>query len=116
MSTSNTHTADTLWQTIVQETKQQATQEPALASFLHATLLNHDSLEASLSYHLANKLGGPEINVLQMREIIEQALASDPKIGQAMRADLHAVYDRDSACDSYLYPLLFFKGLQALQS
>lgn len=107
---------DTLWQTILSETRDQAANEPALASFLHATVLNHDTLEAALSYHLANKLGSSEISDLQVREIIEKAFKSEPSIGQAIRADLHAVFDRDSACDSYLYPLLYFKGFQALQS
>ena len=105
-----------LWLTIVEDAKRQAAAEPALASFLHATILNHDSLKSALSYHLATKLGGAEINVLQVREIIEQALSSDPSLADAVCADLHAVFDRDSACDSFLYPLLFFKGFQALQS
>jgi serine O-acetyltransferase len=107
---------DDLWQTILSETREQAADEPALASFLHATVLNHDSLEGALSYHLATKLGSTEISNLQVREIIEQAFETDPSIGEAMRADLKAVFDRDSACDSYLYPLLYFKGFQALQS
>ncbi|MDZ7923420.1 MAG: serine O-acetyltransferase [Marinagarivorans sp.] len=105
-----------LWLTIVEEAKKQAAAEPALASFLHATILNHDSLKSALSYHLATKLGGAEINSLQVREIIEQALSGDASIADAVCADLHAVFERDSACDSFLYPLLFFKGFQALQS
>jgi serine O-acetyltransferase len=94
----------------------EAAREPALASFLHSTVLNHDSLESVLSYHLASKLGNAEINALQMRDIIEEAMRADPPIRQAIRRDLQAVFERDSACDSYLYPLLYFKGFHALQS
>jgi serine O-acetyltransferase len=51
-----------------------------------------------------------------VREVIEQALADDPSISTAMRADLQAVSERDSACCSLVTPLLFFKGFHALQS
>lgn len=108
-------TNDFIWGTIRRETREQAENEPALASFLHATILHHDSLEAALSYYLAQKLENPMINALQVREIIEEALTSDPRIGVAVRADITAVYERDSACHSYYLPFIFFKGFQALQ-
>lgn len=106
---------DTVWEIIQQETREHAVTEPALASFLHATILNHDSLEAALSYHLAQKLACSAISALQVREIVENALASDPSIGIAVRADIQAVYERDSACNEYSLPFLYFKGFQALQ-
>ena len=107
---------DSLWQTILKEARCHAAKEPALASFLHATVLNHDSLAGALSYHLATKLGGADINSLQVREILEQAFNHNPSIIESVRADLLAIFERDSACDSYLYPLLYFKGFHALQS
>jgi serine O-acetyltransferase len=51
-----------------------------------------------------------------VREVIEQALAADPGISQAVRADLEAVSERDSACRSLVTPFLFFKGFHALQA
>lgn len=107
---------DFIWQTIRQETREQAESEPALASFLHASILKHDSFEQALSYHLAQKLGSPTINAVQARDIIQEALHSQPCIGKAARADIKAVYERDSACQYYNLPLLYFKGYQALQS
>ncbi len=107
---------DAIWQSIVEETQAEANLEPALASFLHATILNHDSLEAALSFHLAQKLACSSISVLQVREIIEQALSSEPQIGMAVRADIKAIFDRDSACEQYCLPFLYFKGFHALQS
>lgn len=106
---------DSVWATIKKETRDQAHNEPALASFLHATILNHDTLEDALSYHLAQKLASPAISGLQVREIIDDALASDPRIGEAVRADIKAVFERDSACNEYCLPFLYFKGFQALQ-
>ncbi|WP_299979714.1 serine O-acetyltransferase [uncultured Pseudoteredinibacter sp.] len=110
------HQGDFIWQSIRQETQQQAQKEPILASFLHATILNHESLECSLSYHLANKLESPEASALLIREVIHQALRDDASIGAAMRADIAAVKHRDSACDSLSIPFLYYKGFHALQA
>lgn len=107
---------DFIWQTIRQETLQHANNEPILASFLHATVLNHESLECALSYHLANKLDSPEASALLIREVVHQALRDDASIRQAIRADIAAVQQRDSACSSLANPFLFFKGFHALQS
>lgn len=108
--------ADALWATIRSQTITQAECEPVLASFLYATILNHDTLEAALSFHLANKLDSPAMPAMLLREVIEQALGDDPSIGEAVRADLYAVNERDSACCSLVTPLLYFKGFHALQA
>lgn len=107
---------DPAWDAIRLTARQQAEGEPVLASFLYTTILNHDTLEAALSYHLANKLDSPAMPAMLVREVIEQALAEDPAIGRAVRADLLAVNERDSACCSASTPFLFFKGFHALQS
>lgn len=109
-------TADPVWESIRLQARQQADGEPVLASFLYTTILNHDSLEAALSYHLANKLDSAAMPAMLVREVIERALADDPGIGRAMRADLLAVNERDSACCSATTPFLFFKGFHALQA
>jgi len=110
------HHDDTVWQTISAETRKQAEQEPILASFLHATILNHNSLEAALSFHLANKLDSPAASALLIREVIQDALRCDASITEAVRADLRAVRERDSACTSLSIPFLYFKGFHALQA
>lgn len=107
---------DHIWQTIRKEIFEQTESEPALASFFHATILNHGTLEAALSFHLANKLANPAISALQIREVIESSIARDSCISEAVRADIQAVYERDSACDSYALPFLYFKGFHALQA
>lgn len=107
---------DAIWASIQHETRQQSLAEPVLASFLHATLLNHSTFETALSYHLANKLGSPAISALLVRDIIEEAFNQDPAISCAARCDIQAVYERDSACDAYSLPFLYFKGFHALQA
>lgn len=108
--------SDPVWDRILEETREQAAQESALASYLHATVLNHDTLEGALSYHLANKLANPAISALQIREIIEEAMQKNCGISKAVRADILAIFDRDSACESYAIPFLYFKGFHALQA
>ncbi|WP_111642711.1 serine O-acetyltransferase [Marinimicrobium alkaliphilum] len=107
---------DPVWEEIRRHTRDQAQAEPVLASFLYTTILNHDTLEAALSFHLANKLDSPAVPAMLVREVIEQALADDPAIGAAVRADLMAVNERDSACHALTTPFLFYKGFHALQS
>lgn len=107
---------DDLWEEIRTETKTAIQREPILASFLHATILNHSSLENALSFHLANKLDSATVSAMQIREVIDQALSEDSTIACAIRADILAVRERDSACDELSTPLLYFKGYHALQS
>lgn len=107
---------DQLWQQIRRDVAVQVEREPILASFLHATILNHSTLESALSFHLANKLDSPVAPALLIREVIDEALEADPNIGLAARADLAAIEQRDSACQSLYEPFLFFKGFHALQA
>ena len=107
---------DPVWQTIRQEAAESAAREPILASFLHTTILNHQTLEDALGFHLASKLDCSNTPALLISEVIHQALTADPDITEAVRADLIAVRDRDSACDTYAIPFLYFKGFHALQS
>ncbi len=107
---------DPVWQRIREEAAAVAAEEPLLASMAYSAVLHHERLEDALSYILAQKLGSAELPPLGLREVIEEAFASDPDIGHAVRADLVAVNERDPACRSYLKPLLFFKGFQAIQA
>ena len=109
-------TTDATWSQIQREVTLEASKEPILASFLHATILNHNNLNEALSYLLASQLETQATPAMLIRKIIDTALEKDPSILIAANADLHAVLARDSACKSLSTPLLFFKGYQALQS
>ena len=109
-------TDDIVWRNIRQEAEQDAADEPLLASFLHATILNHNSLESALSFHLANKLASSTLQPILLMELILEALEDDAGIREAVRADILAVRQRDPACQRYTAPVLYFKGYQALQS
>ncbi len=107
---------DWVWQAIREEAAREADSEPVLASFLHSIILNHASLEEALSYHLAGKLTNLNLPSITLRDIIMEAMAADAKIGKAVRADICAVRDRDPACTFYSAPLLYYKGLHALEA
>jgi serine O-acetyltransferase len=105
-----------IWQKLRFDARQAAETEPALASYLNATVLNHDKFSDALCYQLAQKAGGPDMSAMQIREICEQAYAQDPAIVAAAERDMQAVLDRDPATRSTLQPFLFFKGFLALQT
>ncbi len=105
-----------LWDIIREETELEAKNEPVLASFLHATILNHDNLESALSYHLADLLNSPATPAMLLREVIQEALDKDRSIIERVSEDIKAVYERDSACQAFSTPFLYFKGFLALQS
>ena len=106
---------DPIWSALRAQAADLAETEPSIASLAHATILNHERLEDALSYHLARKLGSEELSAMQTREFFEEALEADGEIGEAVRADLSAVFERDPACHSYIQAFLFFKGFHALQ-
>ncbi len=107
---------DRVWEEIRHEVAEQAEGEPILASFLHATVLNHTGLEDALGFHLASKLAGPSLSAMQIREVMDQAFAKSPLIRAAIRSDLMAVRERDPASGGYAQPLLYFKGFHALEA
>lgn len=118
MAQTSAHVAslDPVWTAIREQAECVARSEPLMASLVHAGVLHHASLERALAFRLAQKLASPEMSDLILREIADAAYAEDPALGAAARADILAVFDRDPACHSFLQPLLYFKGFQALQS
>jgi serine O-acetyltransferase len=112
----STENRDEIWSCIRSEVTAEVHTEPALASFLHTTVLSHTRLEDALSFILAAKLGSETITSLTLRELIRDALDEDPTIAAAVREDLRAVLSRDPATRGYSQPLLYFKGFHALQA
>ncbi|QIQ20310.1 serine O-acetyltransferase [Zophobihabitans entericus] len=105
-----------IWQSIRKEALELVENEPMLASYFHATLLNHDNFGSALSYILANKLSTDVMPAIDIREMISQTYKQNPDIIQAAIKDISAVYVRDPAVHFYSTPLLYFKGYLALQA
>ncbi|CAM3075530.1 serine O-acetyltransferase [Paracoccus nototheniae] len=107
---------DAIWSQLRVEASAAVAGEPLLGALIHAGLLHHQSLEAALAYRFSLKLASGEMSEQILREIADQAYATTAQLGDAARADLMAVYDRDPATHRLLQPVLFFKGFQALQA
>ena len=75
--------SDPIWNEIRRETELSIRDEPLLASFLHAVVLRHDTLEESLSLHLAQKLGSSTLGEIVLNEILREGLVSSPSIGRS---------------------------------
>lgn len=107
---------DEIWERIRLEAAEDADRERTLAAYFHSAILGHATLEDSLSYILAGKLESPAMTAMTLRDLITAAIALDPLIAVAVRADLQAVVTRDPACGGYSRPLLHFKGFHAIQA
>lgn len=107
--------ADGIWFRLREEADNKASAEPILASYLHATILTHRCLEDALSFHLANKLSGPNLSAISIQEVISEAFYDFQSIREAIRHDLEAITSRDPASHGVSEPFLHYKGFHALE-
>lgn len=105
---------DPIWTEIRNEAEAAMAAEPALGSFIFATVLSHERLEDAVSHRLSQRLNHSDVDAGLIARTFQQVLEDNPELGGCFRADLAAVYDRDPACTRYLEPLLYFKGFHAL--
>jgi serine O-acetyltransferase len=93
-----------------------ARREPEIAGTLYATILNQETLDAAIAHRLAARLGHSDVPAEILRQTFLDIIGRDPAIGDAFRADILAVLDRDPACTRLIEPLLYFKGFHAIQT
>ena len=106
---------DPIFSRIRIEAEETVRKEPELAGFFMASVLNHETLESAIVHRVAARLDHQDVAGDLIRQTYLEAIARDPLIGEAFRADLLAVADRDPACLRFIEPLLYFKGFHALQ-
>lgn len=109
-------TVDPVWSRLRAEADTVIRDEPQLASFIVATILNHASLEGAVAHRVAARLGHPALPSELVAHAFHEAIHEDPSIGEAFRADIVAVMDRDPATSRALEPVLYFKGFHAIQA
>jgi serine O-acetyltransferase len=107
---------DPVWHRIREEAARAVQSEPLLGGVIHSSILHHTTIEKALAYRFSLKLASAEMSEQILREIADEAYASDPWLGEAARADLMATFERDPACNRFMKPLMYFKGYQALQA
>lgn len=107
---------DPIWAEVKKQAEAIVASEPAIASFVYATILNHDRLEDAIVHRVAQRLDNSVVSAEVIRLAFKEALAENPELGEIMRCDIAAVYDRDPACDRHIEPVLYFKGFHAIQA
>lgn len=107
---------DPVWDRIREEAQTAVEKEPVIAGFIYDTILNHDSLEAALSYHLSQRLDHSAVDANILNRTFNETITEDEEFRHAVRIDLAAVFERDPACQRLMEPLLYFKGFHALQT
>lgn len=107
---------DPVWTQLRDEAEAVCAQEPALASFVYATILTYERFEESICHRLSQRLSHSDVDAGLLHQTFEEVLRREPDLGDVFRADLAAVYDRDPACTRLIEPLLYFKGFHALET
>ena len=107
---------DPIWDRVRAEAEDIVRREPELASFIYSTVLHHERLEDSVIHRIAERLDHSALSGDLIRQTFDEALRDEADLGNAFRADLVAVYDRDPATSRFIDPLLYFKGFHALQT
>ena len=106
---------DAVWATLRAEAARESSGEPSLAP-LCASILQSKTFEEALVQTLAIRLGHSSLPADVLKRLLLEPVLADPSIGDAARADIAAVLERDPASGSPLEPFLFFKGYAAIQT
>ena len=108
--------AETLWARLRREAEEAVAKEPMLATLFFNSILSQPSFEAAIFHRIASRLGNEILRPSVIADVFRQAGSLDPSIGDAVRADIAAVVDRDPACERFIEPFLYFKGFHAIQA
>jgi len=98
------------------EAEEAIARERDLAGFFYEAVLSLGSLEQVVARRIALRLAGAGASQPAVIAAFEDCFGAEAELGEALRADISAVLDRDPACRRYLEPALYFKGFHAIQT
>ncbi|WP_243373821.1 serine O-acetyltransferase [Microvirga solisilvae] len=107
---------DPIWDRLRSEAEAVVQAEPALGGFVLSAILHQPSLEAAVIHRVASRLGHAALPADIIEQVFLEAVEQDKSIGQAFRADISAVLDRDPVVTRAIEPVLYFKGFHAIQT
>jgi serine O-acetyltransferase len=107
---------DAMWRHVRDEARAALALEPALSGLLMGAVLNRASFGEAIVRRVAARLGAPALPSDAIADAYAMALAAEPKLVEAFRADLTAIVERDPACGRLIEPLLYFKGFHAIEA
>lgn len=107
---------DPVWLQVRTEGEAIVANEPELAAFIYASVLNHDTLEGAVAHRIANRLDHQDVAADLIDQAFCEAFSSEIDFADTIRVDIGAVVDRDPACSRMIEPVLYFKGFHAIQT
>jgi len=107
---------DALWAQLRAEAEAAYERSPKLAPLFFDSILNQPSLEIAVFHRVAARLKNDVISLPVIVQAFSRAYGDDRVIGDALKADILAVFDRDPACERLIEPFLYFKGFHAIQA
>ena len=110
------HFADTVWAELRKEAVQALHRAPMLTTLFVDSILNHATFEAAVFYRVSSRLKNDVVSLPLLTETFARAALADPGMGEALRADIAAVVERDPATERFIEPFLYFKGFHAVQT
>jgi serine O-acetyltransferase len=116
LRTSRLQTLDPIWTAVLEDGRQIVRDDPLLTAFIHACVLNHESLEEAVAHRIAQRLDHPDYPAELIVQDFRAMARENAEWPSIVRADIQAVFDRDPACSRMIEPILYFKGFQAIQS
>ena len=109
-------TMDPIWDSLQDEARHAALQEPMLAAFFYSTIINQRSLEESVIHRIGQRLDHADLDASLLRQAFLDMSEDWPEWASILRVDIQAVYDRDPACTRFMEVILYFKGFHAIQT
>ncbi len=107
---------DSLWARLRREAEDAYDKAPMLAPLFLDSIINQPSFEGAVIHRVASRLKNDVISLPLIVQAFLRAVAAEPDIATAVRADITAVYERDPACERFIEPFLYFKGFHAIQA
>lgn len=104
------------WASILEESKYFTKNEPILSRTINHCILSRKNLAESISVILASKLSGKYLEDKQLHNSFSTIVERNPSISAKAKEDLDAYLQKDPATDSFVQPLLLYKGYLALQA
>lgn len=107
---------DPVWDRIREEAAEVLRRDVVLGGFISGAVINQATLESAVAQRVAARLDHGAVPAQLIAQTFADVIAHDPGLGEAFRADIVAVADRDPACTRLIEPLLYFKGFHAIQA
>jgi len=107
---------DPVWKALREEAEVIVDNDPSLAGFIYANVLNKKSLEEVIAHRICERLHQSDFSGNTIRAAFKSMFDAEPDWAEIVRVDIASYYDRDPACTRFIEPILYFKGFHAVQT